>query len=70
MEVNSDETFKYIPFRLYQGDEPFVQRLVKPVNEEGQRKTLSNFLQEIYAENASKGEWQNENLGHIITPCQ
>ena len=55
MEVGSDETFKYIPFRLYQGDEPFVQRLVKPVTEEGQRKTLSQFLLEIYAESASKG---------------
>ncbi|XP_026285902.1 autophagy protein 5 [Frankliniella occidentalis] len=54
MEVGSDETFKYIPFRLYQGDEPFIQRLVKPVTEEGQRKTLFQFLQEIYAENASK----------------
>lgn len=55
MEVGSDETFKYIPFRLYQGDEPFVQHLVKPVTEEGQRKTLFHFLQEIYVDNASKG---------------
>lgn len=55
MEVNSEETFKYIPFRLYQGDKPFSQRLVKPVNEEGQKKTLFHFLQEIYADDASKG---------------
>lgn len=55
MEVNSEETFKYIPFRLYQGDKPFSQKLVKPVNEEGQKKTLFNFLQEIYADDASKG---------------
>ncbi|XP_034234950.1 autophagy protein 5 [Thrips palmi] len=54
MEVNSEETFKYIPFRLYQGDKPFSQRLVKPINEEGQKKTLFHFLQEIYAEDACK----------------
>ena len=55
MEVNSEETFKYIPFRLYQGEKPFSQKLVKPINEEGQKKTLFHFLQEIYADDASKG---------------
>nr|ATX63057.1 autophagy protein 5 [Locusta migratoria] len=48
MEVTGDETFKYIPFRCYNSEEPFLQKLVKPVTEEGQRKTLQHLLQEVY----------------------
>ena len=48
MEVSGDESFKYIPFRCYREEETFLQRLVKPLTEEGQRKTLLNLLEEVY----------------------
>ncbi|XP_063244616.1 autophagy protein 5 isoform X1 [Bacillus rossius redtenbacheri] len=48
MEASQDEAFKYIPFRCYRGDDTFVQRLVRPVSEEGQRKTLQDLVAEIF----------------------
>lgn len=48
MEPTGDEMFKFIPVRCYFGDEPFSQRLVKPVLEEGQQKTLRHLLHELY----------------------
>lgn len=48
MEVSGDESFKYIPFRCYREEETFLQRLIKPLTEEGQRKTLLNLLEEVY----------------------
>ena len=48
MEPSSDEGFKYIPFRCYTTDENYIQKLVKPLNEEGNRKTLKNLLNEVF----------------------
>ncbi|XP_076675362.1 autophagy protein 5 [Andrena cerasifolii] len=48
---NSEEGFKYIPFRCYTSEDSYVQKLVKPVNEEGQRKTLRHLLNEVFPEN-------------------
>jgi autophagy-related protein 5 len=50
MEVGSEDSFKYIPFRCYYRDETFVQKLVRPVGENGDRKTLLHLLQEVYSE--------------------
>nr|CAD7413834.1 unnamed protein product [Timema poppensis] len=50
MEASADEAFKYIPFRCYHGDEAFVQRLVRPVTEEGHRKTLKDLVREVFPE--------------------
>nr|CAD7203270.1 unnamed protein product [Timema douglasi] len=52
MEASADEAFKYIPFRCYHGDEAFVQRLVRPVTEEGHRKTLKDLVREVFPEEA------------------
>ncbi|XP_075227951.1 autophagy protein 5 [Lycorma delicatula] len=56
MEVGQggEDTFKYIPFRCHHGDKPMIQRLVRPVTEEGHRKTLLHLLQEVYP-----NEYQN-----------
>ncbi|XP_014210724.1 autophagy protein 5 [Copidosoma floridanum] len=48
MEPSGDEGFKYIPFRCYISEDKYVQKLVKPVGEEGQRKTLKNLLDETF----------------------
>lgn len=48
MEASGEEVFKYIPFRCYRGEGPFIQRLVRPVTEEGQRKSLQNLIQEVF----------------------
>ena len=50
MEPTSDEGFKYIPFRCYTNEDKYVQRLVKPLSEEGQRKTLKHLLNEVFPE--------------------
>lgn len=56
MEVGpgGDDTFKYIPFRCHHGDKPMIQKLVRPVTEEGHRKTLLHLMQEVYP-----NEYQN-----------
>lgn len=46
--TNSEEGFKYIPFRCYTSEDKYVQKLVKPMNEEGQRKTLRHLLNEVF----------------------
>lgn len=46
--ANSEEGFKYIPFRCYTSEDKYIQKLVKPVNEEGQRKTLKHLLNEVF----------------------
>lgn len=48
METNTEEGFKYIPFRCYTSEDKYIQRLVKPMNEEGQRKTLKHLLNEVF----------------------
>ncbi|KAL3280137.1 hypothetical protein HHI36_017640 [Cryptolaemus montrouzieri] len=48
MELSSEyENFKHIPFRCYIED-GYKQALVKPIFEDGQRKTLQDLLNEIF----------------------
>lgn len=50
MEASGDQDhFKYIPFRLYV-EEGYKQKLIKPVTDDGRRKTLQEFLQELFPE--------------------
>lgn len=53
MEAVGEETFKYIPFRCYRGEEAFIQRLVRPVTEKGQMKTLQDLLLEVFPEDVN-----------------
>lgn len=51
MEASGDQDhFKYIPFRCYM-DDGYKQKLIKPVTEDGRRKTLQEFLQELFPDN-------------------
>ena len=48
MEISGDrDHFKHIPFRFYQ-DDGYRQKLVRPVTEDGRRKTLHDLLAEMY----------------------
>lgn len=48
METPGEQNnFKYIPFRCYL-DDKYVQKLVRPVNDDGQRKTLADLLSEVF----------------------
>ncbi|KAK9736625.1 Autophagy protein Apg5 [Popillia japonica] len=48
MEAPGDQDhFRYIPFRCYLED-GYRQKLIKPVTEEGQKKTLNHLLQEVF----------------------
>lgn len=53
MEATGDEGFKYVPFRCYTSEDKYIQRLVKPINEEGQRKTLKHLLNEVFPDTES-----------------
>ena len=55
MEVSGDENFKYIPFRCYQSDDYYIQKLIRPITEEGQKKILQNLIDEVFLENSEKG---------------
>ncbi|KAL1131545.1 hypothetical protein AAG570_011162 [Ranatra chinensis] len=66
MEVGSEDSFKFIPFRCYLGEEHFVQRLVRPLSENGERKTLSDLLTEVYPEATDVSNWKV--LTHGIEP--
>ncbi|XP_060535917.1 autophagy protein 5 [Cylas formicarius] len=47
MEVSGEtECFKYIPFRCYVGD-GYKQKLIKPVTDDGRKKTLQDLVREI-----------------------
>lgn len=48
MEASTEDGFKYIPFRCYTSEDKYIQKLVKPMNEEGQRKTLKHLLNEVF----------------------
>lgn len=53
MEASGEQDhFKYIPFRCYI-DEGYKQKLIKPVTDDGRRKTLQEFLQELFPENSN-----------------
>lgn len=50
MEVSGEtEHFKYIPFRCYLED-GYKQKLIRPVTDEGKRKTLQDLLNEMFPE--------------------
>ncbi|BES93744.1 autophagy [Nesidiocoris tenuis] len=58
MEQGSEEGFKYIPFRLYHKDDSLIQKLVKPMRDNGERKTLEDLLSEIFPGDEKASELQ------------
>lgn len=53
MEAPSDqENFRYIPFRLYM-DDGYKQKLIKPITDDGRRKTLQDLITETLPNHAN-----------------
>lgn len=50
MEHNDGELFRYIPFRIHWGDRHFIQKLIKPLSENGKAITLEDLLRESVPE--------------------
>ncbi|KAK3751566.1 hypothetical protein QZH41_017776, partial [Actinostola sp. cb2023] len=42
--TGEDPYFKYIPFRIYQADQPFQQQLFRPISHTGEQMALSDLL--------------------------
>lgn len=70
MELGSSEdTFKYIPLRCYllHKDNCLVQRLVKPLTEQGHRKTLGSALQELFPDDHQSSKLYYLALYHFMS---
>lgn len=53
MEVTGEnDHFKHIPFRCYV-DDGYKQKLVKPIHDDGKKKTLGDLLNEIFPETSN-----------------
>jgi autophagy-related protein 5 len=52
MEMASDleivDYFKHIPFRIYQSNQNFIQKLFSPVSETGEKRTLRDLLVSVF----------------------
>ncbi|RWS14969.1 autophagy protein 5-like protein [Dinothrombium tinctorium] len=48
MEHTNDELFRHIPFRVYEQNKSFIQRLIKPVLESGELATVKDLMNLIY----------------------
>ncbi|XP_030747753.1 autophagy protein 5 [Sitophilus oryzae] len=70
MEPSGDnEYFKYIPFRCYI-DDSYKQKLVKPVTDEGKRKTLLDLLKETFPDKSSVKVKTHGMIPPLETPLQ
>lgn len=47
MENNVETPIRHVPFRIYQYDRPFVQKLCKPFKENGDRLTMEELVTEV-----------------------
>lgn len=48
MEPNGDqETFKYVPVRFYSDEDVYIQKLITPLNKNGQKKTVGEMMVEL-----------------------
>lgn len=69
MEHTNDELFKHIPFRIYWPDQPFIQRLIRPLNDQGEKLTLKDLLITIIPEIMNEdGELKYKVITHGIEP--
>lgn len=59
MEHVNDELFRYIPFKVYQLEKPFRQKLFRPANDTKELLTLEDLILDVLP------EW-NSSEGHIV----
>ncbi|KAK8739599.1 hypothetical protein OTU49_003420 [Cherax quadricarinatus] len=80
MECTPEEGFKHIPFRLHSNCQPPLQRLIKPIAEDGRKMTLGDLLHEFLPSAINEGDrvviqgieapqdtplqWLSEHLSH------
>lgn len=57
METSSSEYFKSIPFRIYQNDKGFIQKIFDPFTEVGHRKTLADLLEFVFGGDSYKSNF-------------
>lgn len=50
MEHGGDELFKFIPFRIYQTDKPYIQKLFRPIGENNTLLKLEDLVKEALPE--------------------
>ncbi|XP_041350590.1 autophagy protein 5-like [Gigantopelta aegis] len=72
MEMTTEDSFKYIPFRIYQQEKPMIQKLFSPIDVMGNTLTLCDLLAfalaDVYTE-----DFKHENrfiIQGIETPVQ
>ncbi|XP_035687247.1 autophagy protein 5-like isoform X2 [Branchiostoma floridae] len=63
MEHGEENCFKHLPFRLYQADKPCIQRLFRPITEEGEQRLLGDLVREVApqvfnTEEDTSGSWK------------
>lgn len=46
-DVETSESFKFIPFRIYLLNQSFIQKLFNPINESGEKRALKDLLQSV-----------------------
>ena len=56
MERFENEPFKHIPFRIYQLNQPFIQRLIKPNHESGEHTTLGDLIRTIFPDSFNESD--------------
>ncbi|XP_066976010.1 autophagy protein 5 [Macrobrachium rosenbergii] len=80
MECCSDEGFKHIPFRLHTLYRPPIQKLIKPLTDDGRKVTLADLLHDALPDTIGEGDriviqgietpldtpvqWLSEHLSH------
>ncbi|XP_063598057.1 autophagy protein 5-like [Penaeus indicus] len=80
MDSSSEEGFKHIPFRLHLPCQPPIQRLIRPLADDGRKITLGDLLQEFLPDSNNEGDrvviqgieapretplqWLSEHLSH------
>jgi len=70
MERSNEEPFKYVPFKLYQPEKPYTQRLFKPHNEGGEVQTLRHLIQEVAPEVLESGSSQRVVIQGVSPPLE
>ena len=56
MESTPEEGFKFIPFRLHCPFQAPIQRLIRPLTEDGRRVTLADLLHEFLSVPSQEGK--------------
>jgi len=80
METSDNEYFKAIPFRIYQNEKAFIQKIFEPFTEMGKKKSLADLLEFVYGSDCYKSktiliqgiipsletsvQWLSENLSY------